>query len=555
MLTNCFLAARETGWTPAAINGTIRAAMLRWLRLSTAKRLCLPSAEYSVALPMRILLCTCLNLGPGVAQTGFPAGLLESGSDIGNTPRTGSLTYDESSGEYRLTGGGANMWGSRDALYFAWTRVTGDVVVTADVRFVGGGVHPHRKAVLMVRQDLTPESVYADVALHGDGLTSLQYRATPGGATQEVRSNLKAPVHLRLERRGNRFSMSVGMPGGEMTSSGPREVSLTGPVYVGLGICSHDEQVLETAVFSNVRIESPPRESGQPRYRSRIAIFDLESRKTEVVYEGDGIIEAPNWARDGSFLLVNTQGNLYRLPIRPGAERRLERIDLGSGYRCNNDHDLSRDGKWLAFSASSAQSRQSQVYVAAADGSGVRLLTPAAPSYFHGWSPDGKWLAFVGQRNGKYELYRVPMVGGAEERLTAKGAYDDGPEYSPDGKWIYFNSDRSGGWDIWRIPASGGGSADNRAQQVTSDEGEDWFPHISPNGKHMVFFSFPKGTRGHNDRMEGVSLRMRPTPGKKIKPSKIEVLTTFFGGQGTINVNSWSPDSKRFAFVIYQPVP
>ncbi len=182
-------------------------------------------------------------------------------------------------------------------------------------------------------------------------------------------------------------------------------------------------------------------------------------------------------------------------------------------------------------------------------------MTPAAPSYFHGWSPDGKWLAFVGQREGKFELFRVPSSGGPEERLTSKGAYDDGPEYSPDGKWIYFNSNRAGGWDIWRIPASGGGSGDFLAQQITSDEMEDWFPHFSPNGKWMLVFSFPKGTAGHNDRMPGVSLRLMRAPGQKLKPFKLETMATFFGGQGTINVNSWSPDSRQFAYVEYSPAP
>jgi Tol biopolymer transport system component len=311
--------------------------------------------------------------------------------------------------------------------------------------------------------------------------------------------------------------------------------------------------VLETAVFSNVSLAQLARAAPQ-RYRSRIAVFDLAARSTRVVYEGDGVIEAPNWSRDGKFLLVNTGGDLYRLPV-DGSEAKLEKIELGNGeYRANNDHDFSPDGKWLAFSASSPASRQSQVYVARADGTDVRLLTPAAPSYFHGWSPDGKWLAFVGQREGKYEIFRVPAAGGAEERLTSKGAYDDGPEYSPDGKWIYFNSNRSGGWDIWRMPSEGAGPGDAKAEQVTDDALEDWFPHLSTDGKQMVIFSFPAGTTGHNDRMAGVMLRLMATPGEKITPPKIETLTTFFGGQGTINVNSWAPDSKKFAYVIYEEV-
>jgi len=255
------------------------------------------------------------------------------------------------------------------------------------------------------------------------------------------------------------------------------------------------------------------------------------------------VIEAPNWSRDGKFLIVNTAGNLYRLPLQ---DPKLEKIELGD-YRCNNDHDISRDGRRIAFSASSPTSRASQVYVADANGANVKLLTPAAPSYFHGWSPDAQWLAFVGQRDGKFELFRVPANGGPEERLTSKGAYDDGPEYSPDGKWIYFNSNRSGTWDIWRIPATGGGVNDAKAERITSDEWEDWFPHFSPNGKRMVMLSFPTGTSGHNGKMPGMALRLFKKNGKH------EVLTTFFGGQGTINVNSWSPDGKQFAFVVFEP--
>ena len=202
-----------------------------------------------------------------------------------------------------------------------------------------------------------------------------------------------------------------------------------------------------------------------------------------------------------------------------------------------------------------ATSHGSQVYQANADGSNVRLMTPGAPNYFHGWSPDSKWLAIVGVSNGKAELFRVPAEGGDEQRLTSKGGYDDGPEYSPDGKWIYFNSNRSGSWRVWRMPPSGAGPGDAQAQMVTNDaDYEDWFPHISPNGKWLLVFAFPKGTPNHNAKLEGVTLRLMPLPGKKLKPAKLEVLTTFFGGQGTINVNSWSPDSMKFAYVVYEPL-
>jgi TolB protein len=189
-------------------------------------------------------------------------------------------------------------------------------------------------------------------------------------------------------------------------------------------------------------------------------------------------------------------------------------------------------------------------------------MVTATPSYFHGWSPDGKYLAYVLQHPGtngapaNYDIFRIPAGGGEAQQLDSNAGYDDGPDYSPDGKWIYFNSDRSGGWDVWRIPAGGAGPGDVKAERVTSDEMEDWFPHPSPDRKWLLFLSFAKGTATHNDKLPGTQLRMMPMPGARLaKTPQIQMLTTFFGGQGTINVNSWSPDSKRFAYVIYEPLP
>jgi len=291
------------------------------------------------------------------------------------------------------------------------------------------------------------------------------------------------------------------------------------------------------------------------KYLSHVTVYDLPTRSSRVVFSGEGIIEAPNWSRDGKYLLVNTRGALFRLPLG-GQRPELEPIRLGDGgYVCNNDHDLSADGTQIAFSASSAVSAKSQVYVCDASGAKVRLVTPKAPSYFHGWSPDSHFLAFVAERgDGNYELYRVPAAGGAEERLTSTGGYDDGPEYAPDGRWIYFNSNRGGRWNIWRMPPEGAGAKDARAERVTSDEPEDWFPHVSPDGKRIVFLSFPPGTEGHNDRMPGMLLRLIDAPTERAEARSIEVLEELYGGQGTINVNSWSPDSERLAFVRYEPV-
>jgi Tol biopolymer transport system component len=293
--------------------------------------------------------------------------------------------------------------------------------------------------------------------------------------------------------------------------------------------------------------------AAQTKFASKLTIYDLKTKSLRTVYEAKEVFEAPNWSPDGKYLLINMRGRLLRIPP-DGPVGEPEPVNLDPSLRCNNDHNLSPNGKMIALSASTATSHGSQVYIASADGLNVKMLDSAVPSYFHGWSPDARYLAIVGQRNGVFSLFRVPVTGGEEERLTFKSPYDDGPDYSRDGKWIYFNSNRSGGWDIWRMPADGSGPDDSKAQQVTNDELEDWFPHPSPDGKQLLIFSFPKGTKTHNDRLAGVQLRLMPMPGAKLKPAKPRTLITFFGGQGTINVNSWSPDSKRFAFVIYEPL-
>jgi hypothetical protein len=194
------------------------------------------------------LLALCCAAALGGADK---LGLFESHGDIGETPRKGDIEL--TGREYRITGGGANIWAATDAFHYVWKKVSGDMVLTADVHFIGSGAVAHRKAALMIRRSLDADSAYADVALHGDGLTSLQFRPSAGALTQEIKqeakSDLSGPVRLRIELRGGSFTMFVGRPGDPLTSTGPATVILSDPVYVDLAVCSHDANVLETAVF------------------------------------------------------------------------------------------------------------------------------------------------------------------------------------------------------------------------------------------------------------------------------------------------------------------
>ena len=276
---------------------------------------------------------------------------------------------------------------------------------------------------------------------------------------------------------------------------------------------------------------------------SSLETVEIASGERYVVYTAASHFEAPNWSHDGRDFYFNSEGRILRLPVEGGTPTT---IDTGSATHCNNDHGISPDSKWLAISDGSQADGESSVYIVPIAGGATRRVTQNSPSYWHGWSPDGKTLAFVGRRNGEFDIYEIPFAGGDEARLTTAKGLDDGPEYSPDGKYIYFNSERTGHMQIWRMHADG-----SQQEQITFDDSNDWFAHISPDGKWMVFLAYGSDVVGHPPNKD-VQLRLARIVDDKIDNAKITVLVKLFGGQGTINVPSWSPDSTKVAFVSYQ---
>jgi Tol biopolymer transport system component len=312
---------------------------------------------------------------------------------------------------------------------------------------------------------------------------------------------------------------------------------------VGLGVTAHDAAAMATALLSRVALANPgPVAEAERVLESNLEVISIETGEREVVYTTRDHIEAPNWSSDGQFFLFNQQGRLYSMP-RAGGPSSL--VDTGTADHLNNDHGLSADGKWLAISHS--PKGQSFVYVLPAAGGPPRQVTALGPSYWHGWSPDGKTLAYCAQRNGEFDVYTIPTDATnstAEKRLTTAPGLDDGPDYAPDGQLVYFNSERTGLMKIWRMKPDG-----SDQQQVTAgEEWADWFAHPSPDGKWLVFLSFDKSVKGHPPNKD-VALRIMPASGGEPR-----VLTRLFGGQGTINVPSWSPDSRSVAFVSYRLV-
>ena len=311
-----------------------------------------------------------------------------------------------------------------------------------------------------------------------------------------------------------------------------------------VGCAAHDStREISAADHTETGVTTMP----QPRLESSLELFTLATGQRRVLYSANEHFEAPNWSRDGQRILFNQAGKIFWLPATGGEPQFL---DTGDADQCNNDHGLSPDGSQLAISSAHA-GHGSQIYVLPSTGGTPRLVTPNAPSYWHGWSPDGNTLAYCAERQGNYDIYAIDLAGGEERRLTNAPGLDDGPDYSPDGRFIYFNSTRTGLMKIWRMAANG-----EHQTQITHDETyADWFPHPSPDGKWLVFLSYDKDVSGHPPNKD-VCLRIMALPDSETgEPSEPRVLTTLFGGQGTINVPSWSPDSSTFAFVSYRLIP
>lgn len=507
-------------------------------------------------------LAACCLQSPAIAQTAEQSsaaaqlGLFDRSSDIGDTAIPGRAILS-GAGAYRLTASGANIWGEADAFHYVWTERSGDQHIAADIAFEGKGVDPHRKAGVMIRQSSKPGAPYADVMVHGDGLIAMQFREVENGPTKQIVSNLTAAkARVRLEREGDYVYFSVAEAGKPLRHAGGNfRIPFQAPYMVGLALSSHNNAVSETAVFSNVTMGVPKlsyiSDTGYPaKVEATLEVMEVdgvESRR--VVRHFPGKIEAPNWTPDGRSLIYNADGKIWRIATEGGQP---VQVNTGRRLKNNNDHGISPDGTQLVISDQSEPDDFSRIYTLPLGGSDkpvLRVGHPDARSYWHGWSPDGKTLAYVyvHATNGKYEIWGRDIATGKDRVLIAGPGTSDGPEWSPDGRHLWFNSTRSGAMQIWRANADGSSPV-----QITRDPNfRDWFPHISPDGKWVAFISFGLDVAlGDHPPNRDVLLRIMPADGSA--PPK--VLTRLFGGQGTINVPSWSPDSKQIAFVSYRLV-
>jgi dipeptidyl aminopeptidase/acylaminoacyl peptidase len=377
--------------------------------------------------------------------------LFSTNKDIGWPRHAGSVVCHPSAGTYLVSGGGSNMWARTDDFHFVYKEMSGDLSFSAGVRWPKPGGNPHRKACLMIRQSLDPDSPYVDVAQHGVGLTALQFREAKRGNTQEIQSGFSGPARIGLEKRGDYVSFWISNNGEELhPAGGSFKLPLTKPFYVGLAVSAHDNNTIEQAEFSRVELKALPPLAAHVRgqVQSTLEFMPIASTDRTIVYHTNVNIQAPHWTRD-NHLIFNCGGRWYKIGITNGS---------------------------------------------------------------------------------------VP-----EPINIQDPGLDDTPEHSPDGQYIYFNSERSGLMQIWRMKTD-----DSEQTQMTPNDGHNnWFAHISPDGRRMVFLTFDKDVKPNDHpASRDVTLRMMPANG-----GAITTLAKFFGGEGTINVPSWSPDSRNIAFV------
>ena len=490
------------------------------------------------------------------SPNGGPLGDFEAHGDVGSPKIAGYATYNGASQVYTLSAGGVNVWAQRDEFQFAYRRMKGDFIVQAQMEFVGTGTDPHRKGGIMARASIADfDSPYVDGAKHGDGLIAMQYRKAKGGDTEQMQMEAaKDATIMQLERVGKTFIWSAARFGEPFQVVKQENVDLPEELYVGIFLSAHNVDVKESAIFRNVRVIKPVKVGFTP-YRdyigSRLELLNVSNGHRSQIYSSRVPFEAPNWAPDGGSLFYQssggdnaTRGRLYKFDL---ATRLPQLIDTGYAIRLNNDHVLSFDG--TQFGLSDNSSGESAISTMPVRGGMPTRITPNTPSYMHSWTTDAKWLIYTGGRKLKgskeneFDIYKIASDGsGKEINLTNSPGLDDGPEVSPDGKWIYFNSTRTGQMQIWRMGLDG----KNPERVTKDDQWNDWFPHFSPDGRWIVIISYGHDVEPTNHPYyKHCMIRIMPADGSAAP----KTIAYVYGGQGTINVPSWSPDGTHVAFV------
>ena len=514
------------------------------------------------------------------AASAGAVGIFATHADIGLTPTAGSAVFDAAKKSYTVTGGGNNIWAKVDAFHFAWKQLSGDVSFSADIEFLpntAGVSDPHRKACLMIRQSLDADAAYIDAALHGNGLTALQFRDAKGGPTREVMSNIIGPVRLRIEKRGDVFTLFLGQAGEDPKYSGASyNLKFTEPFYIGLAVGAHNgndtSTMVEAVTFSNVELKTNL-PAGTPKLYSTLEtqvsnpVNANGTQNTDrcVLYVTEGSIEGPVWLPDNSGVVFSRGGKLMRLPMKvparaargaagtppppapvlgasPLADGAPVAIDTGKVTGISRTHGLSPDGTQIIFVDHPPGNPRppANTFIVPIAGGTPRLLTPTTGAG-SSLAPDGKLFAF--DTDTVADIYTIPTDGsGPATRLTnGQGQKNCGPQFSHDGSFILFCSDRSGSMQIWRMKPDG-----SEPTQVTHDDNANWFPRISSNDASALVVSYPKSVVG-DPANSLVQLRR-----VNLANGTIDLMARVTGGPAS--APTWSPTNTQITFVSYQMV-
>ncbi len=462
----------------------------------------------------------------------YSKGIFEHARILSDQEARANFQYDSQNQSYEFKGNQQLVYQS----------VEGNFLATANFELINGEDESQELGWYLTSD--IPNTHYEIKATKDEnGLTTL--KISTNKEVIQLKPTKRNYEILQLERNGNQLIFRGAHRFAPLEEIGAHHFQGL-PEKMSLGIYYQGGNEKNKGISWNIRVDKPRNDASSPYYDHqwmgcRMEVMDVFTGRRKVIYTKESTFEAPNWMPNEDKLLFNMDGRLWKIPSSGGE---VTALNTGLANRLNNDHCISFDGKILGISHSNP-GESSKVYYLPIEGGEPTLLTPQGPSYLHGWSPDGKEMVYIAKRPGSsaYDIFKKSIYGGEEINLTNNEEYShaDGSEYSPDGKYIYYNGSVKGGsMEIFRMKPDG-----TDKEQLTFDSNNNWFPHISPDGKWMVYISFDKNIEmNSHPSFKRVELKLMATSGGAPK-----TIAYLYGGQGTINVNSWSPDGKHIAFV------
>lgn len=463
-------------------------------------------------------------------------GVFENKTSFNNKKNKADFVYIKKNQSYNFL-----KTDKKESSHFLYKSIQGDFILRA--HFTTTNKNSDVKIGWNIRNNLNFNSSNISAFIDEKGNSFLNFNDDKNNQSKKVNIENSVLNVIQLERIGNNYILSIAKFGDPFSTIKIIDKHLFNEVFVGLFITSKNPIEIN---FTNVRIIKPAKKDFTPYQDyigSNLEILNIKTGLRKTILHSAHSIQAPNWINTDKEMVYNSNGFLYKFHLK---SKEVSQIETGFANQNNNDHVFSFDEKLLGISHHNKDdNRDSSIYIMNPKGEKNPkkiTLDKIGNSYLHGISPDNKTLIYTAHRKGKHDIYGIDIDSRKEFQLTDTKDLDDGSEYSPDGKYIYFNSNRTGNMQLWRMDSDG-----KNPKQLTFDTNyKDWFPHISPNGKWIVFISFPPDISfGDHPFYKQCTLRLMPTD----LSSNPKIIAYIYGGQGSINVPSWSKNSKRIAFI------